>query len=178
MLPYVLAAGFAQGFVFVMLVSYPSGSCHKSGWLCGCPGALSRARNAGENLIRGAGPGERSGAFVVNVKIFADGCFEFLDAAENAAANSLVGDFGEPPLHKVHPGAIGGREMNVKARPFGEPFPYECGLVRAVVVQDDVNVEFCGHVCFDRIQKLAELLRTMATMQLADDAAGLEVERG
>jgi hypothetical protein len=50
--------------------------------------------------------------------------------------------------------------------------------VRAVVVQDEMNIKFGRHVCLDGIQKLAEFLRTMATMQLADDATGLQLQCG
>src|SRR5215831_5487021 len=139
---------------------------------------LGKERDAGENLIRGPGPCEGSGTLVVDIEIFADSSFQFFYAAENPAPNAFVGDFSKPPFHKVDPGAISRREMEMEARPFGKPFPDGRGFMRAVVVENDVDVEFCGHVHLDGVQKPAEFLRTMATMQLSDNAATLQVERG
>ena len=48
----------------------------------------------------------------------------------------------------------------------------------AVVVQDDVHVEFGRHVGLDHIEKLAKFLRAMTAVQLADHAAGLQFQRG
>src|SRR5215475_5117851 len=97
-------------------------------------------------------------------RYFADSSFQFFYAAENPAPNAFVSDFGKPPFHKVDPGAISRREMDMEARPFGKPFPDDRGFVRAVVVDNDMDVEFCGHVRLDGVQKTAEFLRTMATM--------------
>ena len=46
------------------------------------------------------------------------------------------------------------------------------------VVHDDVDVEIAGQVSLDGIEKAAELGRTMTRHALADDRAGLHVERG
>jgi hypothetical protein len=80
---------------------------------------LSEACNAGKNLLRRPGRDEGFGILVVNVDVFADGRFQFLHASEYATTNPLVGDLGEPALHQIDPGAVGGSEMKVKARSFG-----------------------------------------------------------
>ena len=41
---------------------------------------------------------------------------QFLDAAERAAPNRLVGDEREEALDQIEPGAVGGDEVNVPAR--------------------------------------------------------------
>ena len=64
--------------------------------------------HAGEDLVRRFGPNEGLGIFVVHLDIFADGRFQLFHASEHAASNSLVGDFGEPALHQVDPGTVGG----------------------------------------------------------------------
>lgn len=58
--------------------------------------------------------------------------------------------------------------MQVGARTLREPAADELGFVRAVVVQDEVHVEFSGHVALDDIEKAAELARSDA-----DDAVAL-----
>src|SRR5437870_7645608 len=47
---------------------------------------------------------------------------------------------------------------------------------RAVVVQDEMHVEFCGHVAFDGIEKSAKLAGTMTTMKLAQHVTADQVE--
>jgi hypothetical protein len=46
------------------------------------------------------------------------------------------------------------------------------------VVHHDVDVEIARDVFLDRIQEATELLRAVARHALADDGAGLDVERG
>jgi hypothetical protein len=135
-------------------------------------GALRETSDAGQNLVGRPGPDEGFRIFVVNINIFADGRLQLFHASEYATTNPLVGDFGEPALHQVDPGTVGGGEMDTKARSFGEPLPDARRFVRAVVVQDDMNIEIGGHVGLDGIQKSAEFVGTMATMHLANYAAG------
>ena len=63
-------------------------------------GALSEACDAGKNLVRGSGPDEPFGTFVMNVELLANGHLEFFQASKNAAANALVGNFGKPAFHQ------------------------------------------------------------------------------
>jgi hypothetical protein len=50
--------------------------------------------------------------------------------------------------------------------------------VSSVVVHDEVNVQFFGHVLLDGVEEVAELLGAMALLVLADDLAGPGVQRG
>jgi hypothetical protein len=145
------------------LVSRPIDSWHKSSGLRGM-GALSVTRHAGQNLVRGFCPDERLGTFVVHVQVFADSRFQFFHTAKNTATYAFIGDFCEPSLHQVDPGAVGGSEVQVKTGPLGEPLSNQRCLVSAVVVQHDVNVKIGRHIGLDGVQKPAEFLRTMATM--------------
>src|SRR5712692_7862766 len=96
--------------------------------------------------------------------VFADGGFQILHAAKHAAANPLVGEFGEPSLDQVDPGAIGRREVDMEPWALGEPLPDDRRFVGAVVVHDEVDVERCGHLRLDHVKELAELHRAMAAM--------------
>ena len=113
------------------------------------------------------------GSSCVDVDVFADSGFQFLDAAKRAAPNAFVGEFGEPSLHKVDPGAVGGSEVDMEPWALGEPLADDRSFVGAVVVHDEVDIERGRYPGFDHVQKLAELHRAMAAMQLADEPVGL-----
>jgi hypothetical protein len=66
----------------------------------------------------------------------------------------------------------------MEAGAFGQPVVNQLGLVCSVVVHDEVNVQFFGHVLLDGVEEVAELLGAMALLVLADDLAGLGIQRG
>ncbi len=137
-----------------------------------------KAGHAVENLIGSAGPDEWFRIFVVDLDESANGRLKLFDAAERAAPDPFVGEFGEPSLHQVQPGAVCGREVNVKTGPLEQPVPDESSLVRAVVIQNQVHVQLGGNLRLDRVQKPAELDRTMALVKLADYVTGFQIEGG
>ena len=106
----------------------------------------------------------------------ADSVFQLACAALDAAPDLFFGQLSEPALDPIEPGGRGGSEVQVEARTFGEPAADPLGLVRAVVVQDEVHVEFCGHVACDGIEKSAKLAGTMTTMKLAQHVTAGHVE--
>ena len=161
-----------------LLVSCPSGSCNKSSWPDGSLRTLSETFYAGQNFVGGFCPDEGSGIFVVNFDVLAESRLQLFPTSEDAAANALAGHFGEPAFHQVDPGAVSWGEMEVKARPFGKPLPDDRCLMRSLVVQHDMDIEFSGHVGLDGVEKPAEFLRTMPAMQFTDDAAGLPLQCG
>ena len=68
--------------------------------------------------------------------------------------------------------------MDVPAWPLGEPVADQPGLVRAVVVHDDMHVEIGGHIALDLVEKPAELLRAVARHAFAHDGPSLHVKCG
>src|ERR1035437_1413690 len=66
----------------------------------------------------------------------------------------------------------------MEAGPFGQPVLNQLRLVRSVVVQDEVYVQRVGHVLLDGVEEVAELGGTMSLLVLADDLAGLGIQRG
>ena len=107
-----------------------------------------------------------------------DGGFEFLGGTVDAAAELAFGEQREPAFDQIEPGGRGGREVNVEAGPFGQPVPDQLRFVGAVVVQDQVNVQFFRHMPFDGVEEVAELRRAVALLVLADDRATPGVEGG
>jgi hypothetical protein len=105
----------------------------------------------------------------------ADEAIDFFDEVggefESAATDGALGDEGEEALDLVEPGGIGGGEVDVPARPAGEPSPDLGMLVGSVVVDDEMDVELGWHVGRDVAQEGKELLVAMAGFALGDDRA-------
>ena len=66
----------------------------------------------------------------------------------------------------------------MEARPLGQPGADRLRFVSAVVVEDQVHVQFRSDVPFDGVEEVAELAGAMPLLGLADDLAGPGVERG
>ena len=66
--------------------------------------------------------------------------------------------------------------MQVKARTLGQPAANELGFVNAVVVQNKMNVQFCGHVLLDGAEKTPKFAGAMTAMQLSQHLAAGQVE--
>ena len=66
----------------------------------------------------------------------------------------------------------------MEARTLGQPAANQLGFVGTVVVQDEMYVEFRGHVAVDGVEEAAELAGAMTTMELAQHLAAGHVESG
>ncbi len=77
---------------------------------------------------------------VILPKVFGDGAIQFRDAMKRSASDALTGDLGEPSLHQVQPRGPGRGEVQMVARVGGEPRLHLGVGVRAIVVQDQVNL--------------------------------------
>ena len=69
-------------------------------------------------------------------------------------------------------------EVDVEPRPAGQPAAGRGGLVGRVVVEDEVHVELGGPGLVDGVQELPELHGAVAMVELADDRAAFDIERG
>src|SRR6188474_3087828 len=96
----------------------------------------------------------------------------------DTAPHLAIGEQSEEALDLIDPGSRGWREVDMPARAFGEPVADALGLVGAGIVDDQMDVEIVGHLGFDRIEELAELLSAMAAKAPPDHLAGLHIERG
>lgn len=121
---------------------------------------------------------EGLGIIVVVIDVVVDGILQFPGGAMNAAAELLFCQYTKPAFHQVKPTGRGGCEVEVKPWLLGCPVTDQLRLVRAVVIQDQVNIQISRNVLFDGVQKLAKLHRAMTALRLADRVAGLGVERG
>ena len=74
-----------------------------------------------EDRICGGGPLERLAVRVVRRDEVVNALHKLLDAGERAAADDLVGDQRKEAFDLVEPGAVGGNEVQVPARPTCQP---------------------------------------------------------
>ena len=96
----------------------------------------------------------------------------------DTASELFFGDCCKPSLNQVEPTGRGGREVQVKAWPSGQPVADPGGLMGPVVVQDQVNIQLGRYVGFDGTEKFAKLLGAMALLGLSDDLAGFCIQGG
>jgi hypothetical protein len=89
----------------------------------------------------------------------------------DTASELFFGECCKPSLNQVEPTGRGGREVQVKARPSGQPVADPGGLMGSVVVQDRVNIQLGRYVGFDGAEERAKLLGAMALLGLSDDLA-------
>ena len=92
-----------------------------------------------ENIGGFGGPDERFWAVVVAIDVVVDGGDEFVDAAENAAANALDGEVAKEAFDHVEPRRTRRGEMDVESFVAGEPASDLRVFVGRVVVHDEVE---------------------------------------
>lgn len=104
--------------------------------------------------------------------------FQFFDAAVHAASDLPFCQQGEKPLDLVQPGTTGLREVNMPAQALGQPVPDQLGLVRRVIVLDQMHIQPVRYLGLDLVQELTELRGAMAWIVFADDCPGGDAQGG
>lgn len=138
---------------------------------------MTEFRDAGQDLIGGLGPHERPWIAVAGLQVLLDRTLERGRAAMHSPAELLLGEVREPALDLVDPRGTGRREVQVEARVSQHPTMDHLGLVRAVVVHDQVHVEVGGHLAVDKIEELAELAGSVAAMAGSDHLSSRNIQR-
>src|SRR5215813_151799 len=103
------------------------------------------------------------------VEVAADGRLELASAAVDTPPQLLLSQRGEPALHEIHPGPTGRREVDVKPRMPEHPAMNHRRLVRARVVDDQMDVEILRHCAVEGHQEVPKLPRAVALMKFSDD---------
>ncbi len=129
------------------------------------------ATDGAEDSVRELGPDERLWLFVVDLQIAADRSLKVFGASVRAALDVALCDQRKESLDQLDPRRRGWGEMQVVARPLGKPRAHLFGLVRAVVVQDEVYILVLRYVCIDGVEQAQELRAAMPSLQLSDHLA-------
>ena len=85
---------------------------------------------------------------------------------------------GKPALDEIEPRGVRRREVRMKARVPGEPSADQRGLVRPVVVHDDVHVQVGRHLDIESGQEGAKLDRAMPPTNLTQHVSRLHFQCG
>ena len=139
-------------------------------------GAQSEARDAGEDLVGGLRPHVGLARGVRHVDERANRGLERTDARMHAAPQLLRLERGEPTLDEIEPRRVRRGEVRMEPRVPREPSPDDRGLVRPVVIHDDVDVQGGGHLGVERGQERAELHGAMPATNLAQHLPRLHVQ--
>jgi hypothetical protein len=137
---------------------------------------MTKACDTRQDLVRGLRPLERLRPLVRDVDVASDGRLEFSRAAVHAAAQLLLGERGEPPFHEVHPRSAGRGEVDVKPGMPEQPAMNHRRLVRARIVDDEMDIELCRHGHINRHQEFPKRPRPVALMELTDDFTALGIQ--
>src|SRR5450759_2401787 len=104
-------------------------------------------------------------------EVSVDGGLEVGDAFEDAALQSLPGQFGEEALDGVEPGGRGRGEVEMEPGVPFEPGQHLGMLVRGVVVDDQMELAPGRGLAVDLVEKADEFLVPVARHALPDDLA-------
>ncbi len=120
-----------------------------------------------EDLVGGLVPDERTRILVPVVDPALDGSGQVGHAAVGAAPHPFRGQFREPTLDQVHPGTVGGGEVEREA---GMALDLG-GAVRGHGVQDDMYRELVGHLLVDQVEEAPEPAGPVSRSQVGDHVA-------
>ena len=131
-----------------------------------------------QDVVCGFGPSEGLGIVIVSFDVGSDVGPERCDTAIDATADFTFSDESKEALDPIEPGRACGRQMDVPARPFGQPIADQRRLVGGVIVPDELNLKSLGDIGLDLVEKRSELGRPMTAIALSDHVTRRDVERG
>src|SRR5215210_498874 len=124
------------------------------------------------------GPFERNSSFVVVAEVAHDLALEISLGAKDAAGDDFSLELGEPELHLVEPGGIGGREVQVNLRMLLQESLDRLGFVGRKIVEDHLDLPSRG-LSRDDIGKESHEFRTgVSGRRLAQDLSAGGVQGG
>src|SRR5580692_298116 len=110
-----------------------------------------------QDIVRRFYPDEGLGLGIMQIEEGVDRLLQFASGAEAGSSDLLFCEGGKPPLDQVEPTGRGRCKVHMKAWALQEPPLNRRCLVSGVVVQNQVHVQFGGHIALNRIEELAEL---------------------
>src|ERR1700761_396871 len=145
---------------------------------CWCSVIRAKPLNGSQDVVGGCDPPEGFRIGVVLIEEGVDRGLQFLDAAMHTAPDLLLGQQGEEALNLVQPGTAGRGQVDMPARALGQPVADQSGLVRGVVVPDQMHIQPSRYCGLDLVAELAELSGAMTRIALTDDLPRCDGKRG
>jgi len=100
-----------------------------------------------------------------------DGFDQIANTAKSSATNSLSCDFCKPALDLIEPGRTGWGEVDVIARSCRQPLLHFGMFVRAVIVENQMDLHARVNGLVDPVEKPQELLVPVPRLALSDHGA-------
>ena len=107
-------------------------------------------------------PGENLGVVIMMAQKVFNGGNEIRHTFEHPASNPALRQLSKPPLDHIQPRRARGREMEVCTGVSLEPALHSRTFMRAVIVNNEMQIEFRRRGLINGIQKPDELLTPMA----------------
>lgn len=123
-------------------------------------------------------PANRLRVIVVPSDVASDLPREIRQRRKDAAREQVAFDFAKPELHLIEPRRVGRREMQMNTGILSQKRVHPLRLVRRKVVDDHMNVPTRRLRREHVTQEVHECLAGMTWHRVADDFAGLRVQRG
>src|SRR6266700_7881883 len=98
------------------------------------------------------------------------------DTVKDATAQLFVSKLGEPAFDQVEPGGAGGNEVQLEAWMLCQPLLHVCVFVRAIVIENHMQIQIERKLSVQAPQELQELLMAMASKAVGDHLALEDVQ--
>src|SRR5215813_13203899 len=123
---------------------------------------MTKSTDVREELVSRFGPNERARPRIGDLDVSHDRRFQLARAAMDAAPDLLPRQHRKPPRDQIDPRSAGRGEVDVVAGMAHQPPMNERCLVRAVIVEDDVDVEGRWNGRVDRVEEAAKFRGPMS----------------
>ena len=110
--------------------------------------------NLFQDYLNFLGPHKRFRVLIIYLNEFFDSGNQLWNTCEDTSADSLACEFSEPSLHKIQPRRARRCEMQVEAGMVLEPCFHIRVFMSAIVVKDQMEIEFPGNLTINLAQKL------------------------
>ena len=131
-----------------------------------------------EDGVRGRSPGEGLRVLIPVIDELLDAFAQVRYRGEGAAPDRALRDQAEPTFHLIQPGTVGGRVVDVETRMTREP-AFDFGVfVRAVVIDDEMQIQVRRHGLINMPEKAQKLLMPMARLALSEHGTFGDIECG
>lgn len=103
------------------------------------------------------------------VDIILDCLFQLLHATKDSVANTVAGDVTEPAFDHIQPRTAGRDKMNVETLVAFQPTQNLRMLVRRIVIDDQMQIEFRRRLCLNLFQEFDLFMMTMPGHAVRND---------
>lgn len=114
--------------------------------------------NFGEDCLSILMPGENLGFVIMMVQEFLDSGNEIRNTFKHTTSKAALRQLSKPPLDHIQPRGASGREMEMHAGVSRKPALHGGTFMRAVIVHDEMQIEFRGRGLINGFQKSNKFL--------------------